>query len=558
MSLRASCVIAWLVALTAGAATVRGVVTGDVSQMPWRKGKRELGWCAVELIRDGRAERVSRSNAGTGAFEIHNVAPGKVQIGVGRPGFVNFAKLLDIADRDPEPLRFHINRDPDYGLIILPRTGTAITRVPGETFAVECAAPSEAKDWEVRLLSDGAPCSLTLLTATFGERLVWNGTRPGWRLSVRVPATAVAGMHALRVAYTDRQGGRHKSSQQSAVCIRPAYPSRFRLMPYCDFHFDWLVGRPGAAGEVQADYFRAASLLNPLFVSLGDDIGFEGDDHVAMFHDLVTQHLRVPVYLAFGNHDGALGPEGHAYYFGPRWQKRRIGPHVGLILSYDLYQGNYQIPQAQRDWVNATLAQFHGEPDNRLIFLAGHLNAWKPPTPFFTLPFTKQARPMFPGHSDGRVSIEFQRLFMHALSVGSMHGWAGLNYTGRVMEFDAWKRATLLPQCALPTVRFDGPNNGTASTATATIRLLGLEKWTPPEKLYTGGYFCDLPKAWEGLPEIRDARLRFVMSRGRYRCSPGRILRQVDGAAGKATVVHVAVDVREPVLSVAVSPDPNR
>ena len=38
-----------------------------------------------------------------------------------------------------------------------------------------------------------------------------------------------------------------------------------------------------------------------------------------------------------------------------------------------------------------------------------------------------------------------------------------------LMELEDWKRATLLPQCALPSVAFDKPNNATASSLTATI-----------------------------------------------------------------------------------------
>ena len=546
-----------LVAAQAAAATIRGAVTGDVDHVPWRKGKRELGWAAVRARRDGRLVGITRTNAGMGDFELASLPPGPLELEVSRPGFLPERRTLDPSQATP--LRLHLRRDPDYGLIVLPRTGTALTRVPGGAFAVECGAPREARDWSAALATEHFTRKLPVASANYGPKAVWNGTKPGWRLTVRVAKDTPAEMYDLRVGYTDAAGKRHASSQTKAVCIRATYPHTFRLMPYGDFHFNWLVNRPGAAGEVQGDYLAAASLIDPLFVSLGDDIGFEGDDHVAMFHYLVTRHLDVPVYLAFGNHDAALTSAGHDYYFGPPWQTRRIGPHVGLILSRDFYQANYALPQVQRDGVDAALARFQADPANRLLFLAGHRNAWKPPTPFFKLPFTKHTRTSFPGHSDGRVSVEFARLFMDALSVSSMHGWAGLNYTGRVMEVEGWRRATLLAQCALPAVAFDKPNNGTASTQTATIRLVGLDgKWTPPEKLYTAGHFCDLPKEWKGLPELRQARLRFVMRKGRYRCSAGRIVQAVDGDRGKTAVVYIAVDVCQPVVSVTVSPKPAR
>ena len=125
------------------------------------------------------------------------------------------------------------------------------------------------------------------------------------------------------------------------------------------------------------------------------------------------------------------------------------------------------------------------------------------------------------------------------------------------MRIEGFRRAVLFAQCALPTVVYEEPNNGTAETQTATIRLAGLakEKWTPPKDLYTGGYFCDLPKTWEGLPDIPDARLRFVMPKGRYGCHGGRILASTDGDAGRTTVVYVAAEVNQPVLRVTVSPE---
>ena len=556
MRARGFATVLLLIALHVHAATVHGVVTGDVDHMPWRKGAHELGWCTVKAYRDGILLATTRTNTKTGDFEL-SLPPGELEIVVSRPGFVTARQAIELGDRDVE-LKHHLRLDPDYGLIVAPRTGTASTAASSSDMHIECLAPSTARQWSASLATDHFTCDLRVGDASFGDKAVWNDTRPGWLLRLSVPANTPPEMYDLVVGYTDRDGRRHESRQAKAVHVVPFVPTRFRVMPYCDFHLNWLVHKRGAEGEAQADFFKAASLLDPLFVSLGDDVGFEGDDHVAMFHHLVSQHLHVPVYLAFGNHDGALGIEGHEFYFGPRWQHRRLGPSIGLILSYDLYQANYQMPQEQRTWVNEKLARLDKEPANELIFLAGHLNAWKPPTPFFKLPFAKATRTTFPGHSDGRVEVEFRRLFMHALSVGSMHGWAGLNYTGRMVEIESRKRATLLPQFALPTVTFDKPNNGTATTNTATIRLTGLpaEKWTPPEKLYTAGYFCDLPKEWRGLPEIRRARLRFVMARGRYRTSAGRIWHQEDGDLLTITVVYLTVDATEPVTTVTVYPAP--
>lgn len=545
-----------LCAASVQSATLRGVVTGDVRHMPWRKGKDKLGWCALRVVRDRVVDRTARTHAGSGTFNIPNLGEGAIVLRVSRPGFLSHTQVLTLDAADPAPIHVRLHRDPDYGLVVSPRTGTAVTRVAGESFAIECAAPAGAGEWSAWLRADCFSRALKVTGAQFKQEGVWHGTRDGWRITVPVPKDTPPDMYDLRVRYVDAGGRTHVSTQAAAVQVLDAYPDDFLLMPYLDFHFNWLVHRPGAAGETQQDYFRAASLIGPLWVSLGDDVGFEGDDHVAMFHYIVTRHCRVPVYLAFGNHDAAITDAGHEYYFGPRWQVRRVGPRIGIVLSHDLYQAGYRMSDVQKAFVNAALDRFHAEPDNRIIFLCGHYKPWRPgkPAPFFKLPFTKDQRTWFPGHSDGKVSVAFERLFMHALSVSSMHGWADLNYTGRVMRIEGWRRAMLLAQVALPSVTYDGPNNGTAKRLSATVRRVGQPTWAPPKNLYTGGYFCDMPKTWAGLPAIRDARLRFMMRRGRYRCTGGRIVRSVDSDGGKTTVLYVRTDVTEPIKTVSVAP----
>ncbi len=540
-------------------ATVQGTVRGDVSAMPWRAGKQELGWARVRIWKDGILWAVTRTETGTGRFAIQGLPAGPVELEVSRPGFIDFRQKFHLAPGESVSVPIYLQPDPNYGLIVLPRLGTAMTSIPGDQFTLECQAAEWASQWKVRLATDYFTRPLELQKAEYGPKNVWNGTRAGWQLTVRTPPDTPAEMYDLLVEFQDAEGRRRTSRQPKAVCIRPAYPDSFLLMPYQDFHLNWFVDKPGSAGEVQADYFRAASLLNPLFVSLGDDVGFEKterappDDAVAMLHYLVREYLDVPVYLAFGNHDAALTPEGHEFYFGPRWQLRRIGPHVGVVISYDLYQLKYEMPAEQRRGVAELLAQVEADPENRLLFLAGHRSPFPPGIhkPFFPLPFTPQTRTWFPGNRDDGVTIEFQRLFMDALSVRSMHGWGGLNYTGRIVRIDQWRRAELLPQLALPAVAWSGPNNGTQVRLEATVRPVGQQVWTPPEVI---AGFSQLPPRWEGMPEIRDARLRFVMPKGQYQCQGGRIVQTVPSDCGQFCLVYVSVDVLGPTATVVVQP----
>lgn len=541
--------------------TVRGVVTGDVDHLPWRKGKKELGWCTVKVWQGPRLAALTRTQTGSGAFQVAGLDAGRgaCKLTVSRPGFVEHGLDLQLGQDAVQTASIHLRPDPNTHRIVAPRTGAALSAVVGETFVIECLAPKDARQWRADLRSRAGYRPLKVEDAAFGERAVWNGTKPGWRLRVRVPEGVAPGMHSLGVCYTDARGEAQFTAQAAAVHVLGEWPARFRLMPYLDFHLNWVVNQPGEKGEVQRAFFQAASLINPLFVSLGDDIGFETDAAVAMFHHMAANYCDVPVYLAYGNHDAGIGTAGHEYYFGPRWQTRRLGPHIGLVISYDLYQAGYAMPAEQKRFVNGALAKLHADPQVKLIFLAGHTHSWKPRADFFTLPFTAAERLAFPGHTDGEKAVEAKGLFMHSLSVGSMHGWAGMHYTGRVMELEGFEKgaatvkARLLPQAALPAVDFHKSNDGSATTNAATIRLVGLKgEWTAPEKLYTGGYFCKPPKAFRGLPGIAGARVRFAMAKGRYACSAGRIVSQADSS--QTTVVTVAVDATQPATTVAVRP----
>lgn len=540
-------------------AALQGMVQGDVSRMPWRAGKKELGWARIRIWKDGTVWAVTRSESGTGRFHLQGVPIGPGELEISRPGFIDFRQKFHLDPGQTLSVAVTLEADPEYGLMVQPRLGTAVTSIPGDRFTVECQAPEPSRHWKLVLATDYFTRPLELLEARYGAKAVWNGTKPGWQLMVRVPPQTPPEMYDLQVEYQDAEGRTHSSRQAKAVCIRSEYLESFLLMPYQDFHLNWFVDKPGTAGEVQADYFRAASLLYPLFVSLGDDIGFDttgqvpGDDAVAMLHYLVRQYLDVPVYLAFGNHDAALTVEGHEFYFGPRWQERRIGPHVGIVISYDLYQAQYEMPREQRQAVAEALARFESDPQNRLIFLAGHRSPFPPHLhkPFFPLPFSPQTRTWIPGDRDDGITLEFQRLFLDALSVRSMHGWGGLNYTGRIVRIEQWRRAELLPQVALPAVVWDGPNNGDRPRLSALVRRIGQEPWTPPQ--VTPG-FCQLPPRWEGMPQIHNARLRFVMPQGDYQCRGGRIVQIVPSDSGKLSLVYVNVDVLGPTAQVLLEP----
>lgn len=532
------------------AAVVTGQVTGDVAHLPWRKGKKTLGWASVRVWQGGKLIRVGRTHmAGTFRVELPS---GPCEVEVMRPAFVTQRRALTPRGED---VRWNpdLRADPDFGLIVEPRAGMSEFCAPGQTIRVECAAPSGSNQWTAELRTEYLRIPLTVAPAQFGERNVWLANRPGWRLGLRVPKDAPPGFYRLRVAYRDAGGAVHSGEQPGAVRLLDHIPERFRMLMHTDFHMNWFVSRPGGEGEVQSDYFRAAGLLNALWVSLGDDIGLEGDDHVAMFWHLLRHACRTPVFLSFGNHDAAITQAGHEYYFGPPVQTRRIGSTIAIVRSFDLYQANWYMPEQQARHAAAALEAVASQPQTRVIYLAGHQRRWRPPGEHFDLPSSLDAFLRL-NHARGATVRDLERLFLHPFSVKSMHGWGGLPYTTRIVDVNvSASRVRVSPEIILPSVTYEPANDGTGPRVTAHVRARGA---TQPMAKYLGvaGGFTQPPTVDTMIPygDLTDLALTFVMPRGRYQVSRGRVVRQTD--AGVVTLVQVRVGVEGEEERITVAP----
>ena len=529
------------------AATLTGRVTGDVSHLPWRQSKKTLGWVSLRVWQEGRLMSVSRTHV-DGSYRVET-PDGKCEVEATRPAFLP-QRVTVTRDAKWHP---KLEPDPDFGLIVEPRAGMSRFCLAGQTFRVDCAAPSTAKEWQATLVTDYVRLPLGLDATEFGNRMVWSGRRPGWRLSALTPRDVPPGLYGLAVSYADANGARHLSEQPAAVSVMEREPKRFRLLMHTDWHLNWFVNRPGAAGEVQAPYFRVATLMNALWVNLGDDVGFEGDDHVAMFWHMLRHDAGTPVFLGFGNHDAKIGREGHEFYFGPPVQTRRVGSHVAIVRSFDLYQADWYMSQEQaRDAVTA-LAVVGGNPENKVVFLAGHQRRWRPRGNHFDMP-PSLSKYLRLNHVRGERTKPFEKLLLEPFSVMSMHGWGGLAYTTRVVDVDSvGGHVRVSPEVILPTVRFSPCNNGSAREVTATLSARGatkpLEKYTGVARGFTQPPPPDAMKAYG---DLADLSLRFVMPRGRYVCDGGRAVRQWDATA--VTLVDVKANLSSESVSVTVRP----
>ncbi len=533
------------------AGTLTGQVTGDVTHLPWRKGKATLGWASVRVWQDGRLLRVGRTEM-DGRFAME-LAGGAYDVEIERPAFLPQRRSLTMPPDGETRWDVALAPDPDFGLVASPRAGMSEFCLPGETIPIACAGGEDLRDWRAVLRTDYVAAPLGIEKAERGEGPQWRGARARWDLVARVPPEVAPGLYRLELSCRGADGVAHRCEQPAAVCVLESYPDRFRVLMHSDWHFSFHVGAPGAEGERQADYFRAAGLLGALWVSLGDDIGFEGDDHVAMFWHLLRHYARTPVFLAFGNHDAAIGDEAHELYFGPRVQSRRVGPAVGIVRCFDLYQADWFMPDDQAEQARRALADFADRPETKVVYLAGHQQRWQPPGNHYELP-EELGRFLRPRHLKEASSQAFDRLLLDPFTVMTMHGWGGLHYTSRVADVDlAAGRLTVSGQVILPSVSCEPPNDGRASTVTAVVRARGA---TSPADKYEGvsEYFTQPPTQEQMVAygDVTGLRLEFVMPPGRYVARAGRIVRQVD--AGQVTLVEVVVDAAGEETRVTVEP----
>ena len=294
---RVSVALALLGTSVAQAGSLVGRVTGDVRHLPWRKEKETLGWVSVCVWQNAKLIRVTRTHM-DGTFHAA-LRPGTYDVELGRPAFRILRKSVTVPEDGEVRCDARLSPDPDFGMIVEPRAGMSEFCLPGDAIPVKCCAPQKARDWAAELRTD----YLRIPAEVEGPE--GNGT-----LRVHVPKTTPPGLYHLSLRCQDGDGKVHATEQPRVVSVLASYPKRFRVLMHKDWHFNWYVNRPGASGEVQADYFRAAGLLNALWISLGDDIGFEGDDHMAMFWHMLRHECRTPVFLAFGNHDAAVTEAG--------------------------------------------------------------------------------------------------------------------------------------------------------------------------------------------------------------------------------------------------------
>jgi hypothetical protein len=542
------------------AGIITGTVTGDISHIPWRTGPN-LGWASVRIWQDGKLIHVTRTET-DGTYATDEMPAGTYQIEILRPGSLNHSETVNVPGSGSVQSNVHLDADHDFELIAEPRAGHSIFRIPGGTFDVYCRADANAANWAAELVTEYLSYPLTVIDQQYASDMInyYSDVRPdpypGWKLTLEVPAAIPEEVFHLKVSYRDEADNLHTNLQPRVVSIKNSYPERFRLLMHLDWHFNTIYDRPGVEGEQQADYFRAASLLNTLWISLGDDIGFETEDAIAMYWHMIRHYLHSPIFMSFGQHDADITEEGFHYYFGSHVYSRNVGTSISIVRSFTPYQLiDWVMSASQINKTVADLDQAAQSPQNQLLFMSSRRKVFQGDY-HFDLPSSLSAYTDFGETVSTAKQIISSRLFLRSFSIQSMHGWFGLPYYARVMTVDlSDSSAGLSPQVILPSAVYSPSNNGNSSTVTATIKAQGATEPTP-EYLNVASMFTQPPASPDDMvphDDLSGLTLRFVMPPGFYSTNRGVITQQIN--TGPATLVYVVVDMENSEMNVTVQQD---
>lgn len=269
---------------------------------------------------------------------------------------------------------------------------------PGDTFPIECEAPSSTTGWQAELIHEAKTIPLDISSASYDASTLW------WTLQAEVPSGIVTELYDLRVT----ADGGIDDTTWNAVAVIPEFRQNYYFIHVTDAHmpdhrFSSSGGAPADSTEMEdmRAVIEDINLLNPEFVLFTGDVINEGEleDYLgwrsySRVQYLLTE-LEVPVFLTAGNHDiggwdSTPPPDGEARrnwwrFFG--WNRLDNPPpgapartqdysfdygpihYVGLE-SYNNYDdwrdwiyGSDSYTSEQLDWLDADLAAANSQAE---------------------------------------------------------------------------------------------------------------------------------------------------------------------------------------------------
>lgn len=579
---------------------------------PWLQGKRRVLECVrLDLIQEERPQTFfldkrpwawwldpsewlppylfSVDVSGTGRSSFR---PGRCTVVASRWGYRNWQRGVDLQPGAWSELRVTMERDPHFGLIVSPRLMSAVTRLPGEQFAIEVDAPEDARGWAASLSTRHFSVPLRMVKAEYGQEQTKHGAAPGWQLTAEIGSDTPEELYDLTVSCSVGE-----STQPNSVQVLLEYPDPMHIAG--NFHHALDSPGPSADEEIAALFTQTVNVVHPLFYANVDDVGYEDERLWGRISYCLDRYLDVPYYHGLGNHDRggttdfthyqhAPWPDDPAslryyeYYCGLRYQSRDFGKRLHVILPYcpDQWDAYYPRPDQGR-WMKADLLA-HQDSDLRLITC--HHPTWyhKPNEPWqitdlldkqYNLDLVLVER----GHrTEGKIHRGDVPTFYGGLCKSPELDKIGILEISSLGPDDPRNQRTLIEeQPAITTEKVD-PKLAKANYSTAverevrltttdtyvakghlirdcTLKAFSVEYSGPNDGSQTALTARVLRAPDDNPITIRGGRLKFVMKRGAYRCSVGEIIQQVQSDDGKKTIVYVKVDIVHPQTVVTVA-----
>ena len=178
--------------------------------------------------------------------------------------------------------------------------------IPGETFNIECVAPTNTTGWAAWLYKGNLSYSLPITQAQYVT------SPPRWKLTAQVPAVNVFELYDLRVTAS---GGINDRTRHS-VQVLPTRKTSYYFAQVTDVHMPTHIFYPDYGYDTDStetvdfrEVIKDLNIIRPEFVLITGDLVNQGE--LEEFENLrvytkakrVLGEFEVPVYMIAGNHD---------------------------------------------------------------------------------------------------------------------------------------------------------------------------------------------------------------------------------------------------------------
>ncbi len=420
---------------------------------------------------------------GTYNLEVHAMGWEPVRregIVIGLPG--DSLRLETVILRRQERARGHF-----YG-IVWPNRGRTAFLMPGDTFDAFCRNGTGAKVLSAALKTAHLKVPLEVVDPEIDRYYYENTVR------LRLPEELPRGLYDLEVHIIKNEGEEgYPVLAPQAVQVRDELGEAFYLVGF---------GHTNTWGQVTAEWMgelaEVINLINPEFVLISNEVNW------AYLAGALSK-LRVPYFITTGNH---CYPN-YEIFYGARLSVFDCGPIRGVNVG----------PIWAENWP-AVRRAFDDRPDATIRLI----NTYEPNVPVEDLLDVYGVRLIHDAHGPGDRIDQWGTTPTWRVGKTNSNSFRLIRFRdGHVVsatyQDDAVEPIPFPRSGSLPLiVTFNGANDGTNRELTAEI----INKYDET---------------------FENAEVQFIMAKGEYTTSRGRITQQYNSSDTTRTIVHVAVEV---------------